>query len=109
MLACGCLNPIDIAATLAGYGLAGIAVLGVAMLCLTGLLLGGLALGGNLVLRRWGAGAETGAETDGTPAGLASFTWEDAPKTPRRPRTAGRNAAGRPPRRGDPGGDSRPR
>ncbi len=77
MLACGCMNPVDIMATLAGYGLLGLAGLAVGLVCLVGLLLGGIVAIGHLI-RRWLGDDHVHGEVgpDEEPVGLASFRWE---------------------------------
>ncbi|MDO0935734.1 hypothetical protein QQY66_30145 [Streptomyces sp. DG2A-72] len=80
MPACGCINPIDIMVTWAGYGLLGIAGLFVGLVCLAGLLLGGMTGAGH-VMRRWRGDDDVPGEgdTDGERLGLASFRWESEP------------------------------
>ncbi|MFD7876033.1 hypothetical protein ACFV5G_18340 [Streptomyces sp. NPDC059766] len=82
MLACGCMDLMDVVAALTGYGLLGLAGLAVGLVCLFGLLLGAIATIGHLTRRRQGDG-EPEPETpsrwrDGSP--LGSFRWEDSPK-----------------------------
>jgi hypothetical protein len=78
MLACGCMNPIDIMATLAGYGFLGITVLFIGLICLVGLLLGGMAAVGHLVRGQQDDGlpSQGEADPDEEATGLASFRWE---------------------------------
>ncbi|MHC0429959.1 hypothetical protein ACX6XY_07200 [Streptomyces sp. O3] len=92
MVACGCFSPIDIATTLAGYGLLGLAGLFLGLVCLIALLLGATALVAHLI-QRWrtdgddeadGGGYGYGyggpvqdADGDEEPTGLAAFTWRE--------------------------------
>ncbi|MFP3992399.1 hypothetical protein U9R90_34020 [Streptomyces sp. E11-3] len=78
------MNPIDIMATLAGYGLLGFAGLVIGLVCLIGLMLGGTTLVVHMVHRWRGvdgyedeASGEDGASGDGQPTGLATFTWRE--------------------------------
>ncbi|MFE9628203.1 hypothetical protein [Streptomyces sp. NPDC006527] len=80
MLACGCVNPVDILATWAGYGLLGVALLLVGLVCLAGLVLGAMVAVGQLVHRDRGDDrltGDTGADEPRT--GLAAFRWESEP------------------------------
>ncbi|WP_316741404.1 hypothetical protein [Streptomyces sp. MK7] len=80
MLACGCMNPMGVVATLAGYGLLGLALLAVGTVCLVGLLLGALVALGHLIRRRR-HDDDPEPERPGAPgqgSALASFHWEDS-------------------------------
>ncbi|MFG2950012.1 hypothetical protein [Streptomyces adustus] len=82
MLACGCMNLMDIVAALTGYGLLGIAGLAVGLVCLIGLLLGAFVTVGHLIRRQRGGDPEP-AETSGRwreESPLGSFRWEDSPE-----------------------------
>ncbi|MEE1926892.1 hypothetical protein V1J52_01615 [Streptomyces sp. TRM 70351] len=89
MYACGCLNPIDIASSLVGWGLAGVALFVLGLVCLVGLLTAAALAAARLVARlarRPRLGGHDDAGRDGASAhgtggpsrtGLAAFTWEE--------------------------------
>ncbi|MFD8369396.1 hypothetical protein ACFV2Z_01265 [Streptomyces sp. NPDC059688] len=80
MQACGCMNPIEMVARLAGYGLVGLAAVVLGLVCLIAVLLAAIVVLGGLVRRRSGA-VRTWADgaADEEPAGLASFRWHSGP------------------------------
>ncbi|MFB7333998.1 hypothetical protein FNH09_45470 [Streptomyces adustus] len=83
MLACGCMNLMDVMAALTGYGLLGIAGLAVGLLCLVGLLLGAIVTVGHLIRRGQGDDDPEPPETSGRRregSSLGSFRWEDSPE-----------------------------
>ncbi|MEU0003101.1 hypothetical protein ABZ079_02020 [Streptomyces sp. NPDC006314] len=80
MQACSCMDPVDVIARLAGYGLAGIAALVLGFVCLIAVLLAAIVVLASLVRRRHGDGHAPGAAgADEEAAGLASFRWENDP------------------------------
>ncbi|MFF8862756.1 hypothetical protein ACF08B_12005 [Streptomyces sp. NPDC015139] len=80
MPACGCVNPIEMVARLAGYGLAGLAALALGFGCLIAVLLAAIVGLGGLVRRRPGAvHTSVDGAADEEPAGLASFRWHSGP------------------------------
>ncbi|MFJ8030823.1 hypothetical protein [Streptomyces sp. NPDC096032] len=80
MQACGCMNPIEMVARLAGYGLVGLAAVVLGLVCVIAVLLAAIVVLGGLVRRRSGA-VRTSADgaADEEPAGLASFRWHSGP------------------------------
>lgn len=78
MLACGCMNLMDILATLTGYGLLGLAGLAVGLACLLGLLLGAIVGIGHLARRRRDDDPEAQTSHQERGSALASFRWEEA-------------------------------
>ncbi|MGV9348782.1 hypothetical protein ACWDSD_28995 [Streptomyces spiralis] len=79
MLACGCMNPVGLVATLTGYGLLGLTLLAVGTVCLVGLLLGALVALGHLTrrLQEDDAPESERPRALGQDSALASFHWED--------------------------------
>jgi hypothetical protein len=74
------MNPFDVMARLAGFGLLGVAALVLGFVCVVGVMLGVLVAVTHLIRgRRADDRGEGAAGPDEEPFGLASFHWEAAP------------------------------